>query len=393
MGELVTLPRVSTRPAADIESPQWWAEQLHNELIRRRRDNEINRRYARGDADSPTLDEKASRVFRRILGLSRTNLTGLIIDATAERMAIQGFRFGEDPEADADAWDLWQASDMDLESELLIGEALTTGRSFVLAEPPQSGDKWPRLYPEDADQMIVAYTPGRRNERRAAWKEWIDEWTGDLFGTLYLPNGLIKLRAPSTTAGVEVGQMVPRWELRDPNVESEKNPFGQVPVWELRNRPGLRTNEVRSEIEDVKDDQDACNHIALNALMAAEYGAFKQKWATGIVVGRDPVTGDAIEPFNVGINRLFALENENARMGDFDATDLKPYIELYESRVKHMSAVTRTPAIMLLGSMINLSAEALALSVSGLVQKVKRKMRARRVAVRGRDPRLLHPAG
>lgn len=367
-------PHVSLRER--IGSPVWWADRLHTELRSRRSDVDLFRRYADGDHDDPTVEERASRAFRRILGLSKTNLSGLIIEATAERMAVQGFRFGDEPTADVDAWRIWQGSDFDAESELLISEALTVGRSFVMVEPPQGSSDMPRLYAEDASQMIVAYAPGRRTERLAAWKEWVDEWTGHTHANLYLPERIVKLRATSSLVQVGNSTYLPlRWTFRDEEVESEQNVLGEVPVWEVQNRPKLQVGQVRSEIADVLGDQDACNHIALNALIAAEYGAFKQKWATGLEVPRDPDTGAAVEPFDVAVNRILVSEKAETKFGDFDATDLKPYIELYESRVKHMAAVSRTPVSMLLGGMINLAAEALALSVAGLVQKVKRKSR------------------
>lgn len=369
------VPELASTQNAPQGSPTWWANKLHDELRRRQPDIELHRRYADGDSDNPTIEERASRAFQRIVGLSKTNLSGLIIEATAERLAIQGFRFGDEPTADSEAWKIWQASDFDGESELLIGESLTVGRSFVMVEPPGLFDKYPRLYAEDASQMVLAYAPGRRTERLAGWKEWQDEWTGDVFANLFLPDGIYKLRArnpgPSTPG---VAQTL-SWRFRDELTQVEANPLGEVPIWEVPNRPKLSPSDVRSEISDVLTDQDACNHIALNALIAAEYGAFRQKWMTGIDIPRDPLTGKAVEPFDVAVNRLLVSENAESRFGDFNATDLKPYIELYESRVKHMAAVSRTPVAMLLGGMVNISAEALALSVAGLVQKVKRKTR------------------
>jgi hypothetical protein len=355
-------------------TPAWWATRLHNQLVQRQPHIVKMRRYANGDHDNPSIEARASRAFRRIMGLSKTNLSGLIIDATSERMAISGFRFGDAPESDKDAWAIWQQSDFDADFELVINEALTAGRAFILVEPTAPGDKWPSLYAEDATQMIVAYEPGNRRNRLAAWKEWIDDWTGKTFGTLYLPDEIYKLQARRPLM-VGDATLPLHWVLRDEQTEYERNPLGEVPVWEVPNRPKLQIGAVQSEIEDVIVDQDACNHISLNALIAAEYGAFKQKWMTGLSIPRDPVTGQAVEPFDVAVNRMLISENENAKFGDFEATALNPYIELYESRVKHMAAVSRTPVAMLLGGMVNVSAEALALSVAGLVQKVKRKTR------------------
>jgi hypothetical protein len=351
-------------------TPRWWVSRLYAQLVERQPDIDFYGRYVDGVHDAPTLEEKASRAFRRIVGLSPTNLTGLVVEATAERLEVQGFRFGDSPDADGDAYRIWQGSDFDSESELLMTAALTAGRSFVMVEPPRSGDGLPRLYAEDASQMVVAYESGRRDRRLAALKVWVDEWTAERHATLYLPGSLHKFRAPAApVAGVDA----PRWELRDPEVDGERNPLGTVPVFELRNRPKLR-GPVRSEVHDVISDQDACNHIALNALIAAEYGAFRQKWATGLEVPRDPVTGQAIEPFDVAVNRILINESDEpgARFGDFNATDLKPYIELYESRVKHMAAVSQTP-VSTFGIVPNVSAEALALSITGLVNKVARR--------------------
>ena len=354
--------------AAAPMTPEWWVSRLYAELMARQPDIDFYTRYVDGDHDAPTLEERASQAFRRIAGLSQTNLAGLIVEATAERLEVQGFRFGDESTADEDANRIWQGSDFDAQSELLMGAALTVGRSYVLVEP---GSPFPRLYAEDASQMIVAYESGRRDLRRAALKVWVDEWTGDRHATLYLPASLHKYRAPAEIPGVKVA--VPRWELRDPDVDGERNPLGTVPVFELRNRPRL-DGSVRSEVHDVIGDQDACNHIALNGLIAAEYGAFRQKWATGLEVPRDPVTNEPIEPFNVAVNRILINESDEpgARFGDFNATDLAPYITMYESRVKHMAAVSQTP-VSTFGIVPNVAAEALALSITGLVNKVRRR--------------------
>lgn len=361
--EPVTVP-----PDVTPFSPPWWTARLYGELVARQGTVDLMRRYTDGDHDHPTVEARASRAFRRIMGLSVTNLSGLIVEATAERMAVQGFRFGGDPAADKDAWRIWQASDFDADSELAITAALTDARSFVLVEPPRSPDAMPRLYAEDASQMIVAYAPGNRRARLAALKVWRDEWSADLFATLYLPGSLHKYRADSPQAGSPAR---PIWELRTPGVAGEVNRLGEVPVFELENRPRLG-GPPRSEIADVIPDQDRANHIALNALIAAEYGAFRQKWATGIEVPRDE-NGDPVEPFDVAVNRALISESSEARFGDFNATDLKPYIDLYESTVKHMAAVSQTPVSVLLGTPSNVSAEALALSITGLVNKVKRR--------------------
>ena len=364
---------------AEPGTPAWWLDRLHRQLVVRRPAMDVLQRYADGDHDDPLVAERASRAFRRILGLSKTNLTGLVVEATAERLAVQGFRFGDNPDADADAWRIWQTSDFDADSETAIIAALTFGRAFVSVEPTDDG---PRLYAEDPRQVIVAYQPGNRRIRTAALKEWTDDWTGQQQATLYLPERVYKFRQdPAGT--VEVGASgdgtATRWTLRGP---VESNPLGEVPFLELRNRARI-DGEVMSEIEDILDTQDRANHIALNALIAAEYGAFRQKWATGLEIPRDPGTGLPVEPFDVAVNRILIAEDPESRFGDFNATDLDPYINLFESTVRHMAAVSRTPASYLLGQLANLSAEALAAAEAGLVKKAARRAKGYESAFEG----------
>lgn len=362
-----TLPLPEFAPAP--MSPLWWVRRLHSELVARQPRLTRLQAYADGEHDEPAVADRASAAFRRILGLSPTNLCGLVVEATAERMEVQGFRFGDDPAADEDAWRIWQSSDMDAASELAMGTALRCGRSFVLVEPPQGAGRPAGLFVEDPRQVIVAYAPGSRTERLAALKVWHDEWTGELQATLYLPGSIHRF---SSMRGSQVGGGTP-WAPRSADAVVA-NPLGVVPVFELRNRPGL-DGSVMAEHADVIAAQDRANHIALNTLIALEFGAFRQKWVSGIEIPRDPTTGQPIEPFDVAVNRILVASDPDTKFGDFNPTDVRPYIDLYESTVKYMAAVTRTPPQFLLGAMANLSAEALAAAEAGLVRKVQRRQR------------------
>lgn len=352
-------------------SPLWWVGKLHAKLHARQAQIDVWERYALGDHDDPLIDSKASVAFRHLLGLSKTNITGLIVETAAGRLGVQGFRFGDDPDADSDAWRIWQASDMDAQSELLFTAALTRGRSFILVEPPQVSDGLPALFVESARQMIVAYESGRPSKRLAALKVWADEWTGEQLATLYLPGTIHKYRAPGVGA--------PMWTLRTADVAAEINPLGEVPVFELRNRP-LDDGSVRSEIADVIGDQDALNDIALDMLVAAKYGAFPQKWVTGMTVPRvqdpnypaDPSRTVPVEPFTLGPNRILIAEEPETTFGSFTAADLLPYVGFYDSRLEHMAATSQTP-IGFLRPQSNVSAEAMAMGITEFVNKLSRR--------------------
>ncbi|MEG8275767.1 phage portal protein [Streptomyces sp. AHA2] len=353
------------------ESPDWWLERLWTQLQERCKYADTMRQYYSGDHPLPMIQEKARSAFQRLLKQSRSNYTGLVVDATAERIQVDGFRFGDEDVGDQEAWRIWQASSMDADSDLLITEAVKVGRAFALVAPNPNDASTPIITAEDATQAIVAYQPGSRRQRAAGLKTWVDDWTGQLMATLYLPDGLYKFQAPKPVQGVAK----PSWERRAVAGEPwpAPNSMGVVPLVEIQNRPDL-LGEAHSEIEDVLDVQDRINKTLIDRMMAQEFSAFRQRWMTGYEVPVDD-NGQPIEPFKAAVDRLWVIEDEGVKVGEFSATDLGPYLASIEADVQHMAARTRTPAQYLLGKLSNVNGETLKATESGLVAKVRQRCR------------------
>jgi hypothetical protein len=350
--------------APEVSSPEWWVKRLYGELMSRQNDMQLYRDLV-DDNHGPANTAEKSAKFAMMAGLSTTNLTGLVVEATAERMEVEGFQFGDSPDADKDAWRIWQESDFDAGSSEAITHALVYGRCPISVDPDG-----PRLLVEDPRQVIVAYSTDGRRDRLAALKVFTDEWTGAWFATLYLPNVIYRYVDRRSTPLMSAE---PMWVLREvtgtPAISP--NPLGEVPFFELRNRPLGRT---RSEIANLVIPQQRLNQAVFNTDAVAEYGAFRQKWATNIEVPRDPVTGQPIAPFEAHIAKLFVADGD-AKFGDFGATDLSGYLELGRDIAAHISRISRIPITYFLSSASNLSADALALLVSGLVQKCQRRVK------------------
>jgi hypothetical protein len=355
-----------------VESPEWWLDRLWSELQERRKYVELMRQYYCGDHPLPLVTEKARTAFQRLLRQARSNYVGLIVDATAERMQIDGFRLGDAETGDDEVWRIWQANNLDADSDLIITEAVKTGRAFVLVAPNPIDPSTPVVTAEDATQAIVAYRPGSRRERAAGLKAWTDDWTGLLMATLYLPGGLYKFQAEKPKPGL---QGTIRWAPRETRSEPwpAPNPLGTVPLVEIPNRPDL-LGEAHSEIEDVLDIQDRINKTLIDRMMAQEFSAFRQRWATGYELPEDD-DGQPIEPFKAAVDRLWVAEDPNVRFGEFGATDLGPYLKAVDADVQHMAARTRTPAQYLLGQLSNVNGETLKATESGLVSKVRQRQR------------------
>jgi hypothetical protein len=151
-----------------------------------------------------------------------------------------------------------------------------------------------------------------------------------------------------------------------------RNPLGEVPFFELQNRP---LGEIRSELAPLVLPQRLLNQTMFNIQAIAEYGAFRQKWATGIEVPRNPETGQPIAPYEAHVTKLMVAEGSDAKFGDFNATDLKPHLDLAREIAGHMARISRLPATYFMTEVSNVGAETLALIVGGLVAKCKRRVK------------------
>src|SRR6476659_3618581 len=92
-------------------------------------------RYYEGNHPLPFIVEKdrakMTKEFRGLLDASGTNFCRLVVDAVEERMRIEGFHTGESDQRDSAAWDIWQANQMDVQSNVAMIESLVKGVSYL----------------------------------------------------------------------------------------------------------------------------------------------------------------------------------------------------------------------------------------------------------------------
>jgi hypothetical protein len=339
-------------------SPAVWAEKLREKLQAQQGQVNRLRMYADGLQPLPMATSKYKTELSDLIRGIRDNWLPIVVDAVEERLRVEGFRFGDDPGADEDAWAMWQANNLDADAALAHETALVAGRAMVLVWP---GEPWPEITVEDPSQCVVAYEAGSRRRRLAAWKQWIDDWTGEEHGTLYLPDRRVRLAYRQG------------WVLRGTDADDVAHPAGVVPMVELRPRPTL-LGGARSEIDDVLSTQDQINKLVCDLVVASEYAAFRQRWGTGMDIPEDPETKEPVQPFKAAIDRVWISPDPDAKFGDFQATDLTNIVRAIENRTQSLASRTRTPPHYLLGGMGTFpSGESLRAAETGLVAKVKRR--------------------
>lgn len=362
---------------ASIYTPDWWLLKLCKELDKRQTDISQNDAYYCGDHNLAFATPKFREAFGLTLNAFSDNWCALICDAVDERLDVQGFRYGDKQEGDDKAWAIWQANNLDALSQMGHLESFIKGESFVSVWYDPSNTSTPVITIEDATQCIVKFEQGSQTKRAAALKRWLDD-DGFYYATVYLPDGLYKYQSASKsqTSGTLATTTQLTWVERDvlDEVWPLPNPLGVVPIVPLRNKPRLMTGGV-SEIADIIPVQDATNKLITDMLVASEFGAAPQRWATGMTVPKDPTTGTPLPVFSKLVDRIWLSSNKDTNFGQFQPLNIDVFVKGIEMLVQHLASRSRTPPHYFYLSGQFPSGEAIKSAETGLVSKAKRRMK------------------
>ena len=352
---------VTTLDTQGVRTPEQWRDTLLHSLAGRMGDITRCDQYYRGEHRMAFTTSQFRQTFGNLFAAFADNWCDLIVDASSERLRVEGFRFGNSVADDA-AWEIWQRNSLDSESDMAHTDAIKLGTTYALVGPDDDGKALIQV--EAADKAIVAVDPAQGKRRLAGLRHWIDEW-GVAHAAVYLPDSVSWWRRESEHA---------RWEAD--TMSSGSNPLGVVPLIPLANAPTLSDRLGRSDIIRVIPLQNAVNKLCGDMIVASEFAAYPQRWATGLDIPEHPVTGKPMTAdFLGGAERVWAVPDENAKFGNFAVSDLSIYVRAIEMLIQHVAAQTRTPPHYLLGAMGSFpSGESLKATETGLVAKVKRKM-------------------
>jgi hypothetical protein len=132
---------------------------------------------------------------------------------------------------------------------------------------------------------------------------------------------------------------------------------------------------LRAFTEAVLPLFDRVELITADMLVASSFGAFRQRWATGLEIPIDPTTGKEVEPFRAALDRLWISEDTETRFGSFDSTDMTPYIRAKDAVVAEIAAISRVPSSYFVQSELANppSAQALEAAEANLISKVRER--------------------
>jgi len=336
-----------------------WRDVLLAQLATRLSDIKRCDEYYRGEHRMAFTTSQFRQTFGNLFAAFADNWCDLVVDASAERLRVEGFRFGDDS-ADDSAWEIWQRNGLDAESDMAHTDSIKLGTTYALVGPDDGGKALIQV--EGADKAIVAIDPAMGKRRLAGLRTWLDEW-GVTHCAVYLPDSITWWTKDSDYA---------EWQEAP---GSGINPLGVVPLVPLPNAPTLSDRLGRSDIIRVIPLQNAVNKLCGDMIVASEFAAYPQRWVTGIELPEGPDGQKMAPDYLGGAGRVWGVESDNANFGNFQVGDLTTYVRAIEMLIQHVAAQTRTPPHYLLGSSGSFpSGESLKATETGLVAKVHRKM-------------------
>lgn len=333
-------------------------------------------RYYLGDQDLSYATQKFRNTFGQLFSTFAENVCPVVVDTVADRLQVTGFTLTD---ASNTAWvdnieaatgEIYRRNRLNQRQGQLYQEALRSGDSYCIVWPDETGQAV--IYPQQANQVAVSYHPEQVGFITNAAKWWLTtEENGQhrIRLNLYYPDRIEKFATPPS-----VNTDLPLDARAFQPVTDEDaiipNPWGKVPIFHFGNNAPLG-RYGRSELDDIIPLQNALNKSVMDMLVAMEFSAYPQRYATGIEVQYD-ADGKPMNPFQSGADRLWIGEGENVKFGQFATVDLAQYIAVQDAFRASISRVSGIPMHYLLNLTGGYpSGESLKTSEARLTAKVK----------------------
>ncbi|MFB6977697.1 phage portal protein [Streptomyces scopuliridis] len=315
---------------------------------------------------APELQAELQQTVRQVV----INWPRLVVDSIEERLDVEGFRFPDEPSADEELWRIWQANDMDEQSQQGHLDALVMGRAYVVIGTRAGDDNTPLITVESPLDMFAEFDP-RTREVRAAVKRWSEEGEAGKaeHAALYLPD--------ATSWWVkEKGEWIP-----DEENARDDHETGEVMVEVLANRPRLKCPNGVSELADVIPLSDAACKIATDMMVSAEYHATPRRVAFGF--GEEDFQdeqGRKVSAFSRIIGRMWATEKNRKEDGadviQFPEAALTNFHETLKQLATLVASISGMPPYFLGHATDNpASADGIRSAETRLVKRSERRQR------------------
>ena len=298
------------------------------------------------------------------------NWPRIVADSLEERIDLEGFRLPGESKRDPKLWRVWQANNLDEESQLAHLDAIIYGRSYICVGSNEDDAATPIVTVESPMEM-TAEVSRRTRKVTAALRYYREKDDAGLIvdhAVLYLPDQTIWAEKRWT------GSTARDWTV----VDRDQHELGRVPVVPLVNRARVGDREGVSELQDVIDLTDAACRALTLAQLATEVLSVPQRAVLGAeegdFVGPD---GKVLPKWEAYFGAIWALENPEAKLHQFSAADLGNFKTIVDHYASMVSSITGLPLRFFGQNTANPpSAEGIRADEARIVKRAERRHRA-----------------
>lgn len=319
--------------------------------------------YLHGTQAHPVAPRGASDELLRLARMSRVNMMKIVVNSVAQCLYVDGFRQKLEAQ-DAPVWDIWQQNKMDRGQIGVHRSALAYGVSYASVLPGDTGPviagfsprKMTAVYGDDPDWPVMALS-AEASQLKWHYRLWND-------------TSVFRVEGDATGSPDSADLTF---------IDEQVHDLGVTPVVRFLNEQDL-DDDNEGEVEPLVDLQDQIDLTTFSLLVAQHYAAFRQRYIIGMTTPQENKNLTEAQQrlaaeaalLKASASRVWAFEDspEDIKVGEFEQTQLDGYINSREETLKQAASLSQTPVHELIGSLVNLSAEALVAAEAGQRRKV-----------------------
>lgn len=290
------------------------------------------RQYDEGDHRLLFATEKYRNAFGDLFREFADNLCEDVVDGITDRLQIISWS-SQDKALNSLADTVWERNQGEARSGAVHRNGFREGDGFTIVQTDQENRA--RVYRQHPTQMAVRYSTERPDEMDLAAKVWK---AGTRYRVnLYYPDRTEKYasRGLGADGGMPKANAFRLLTAGDPALQEDEEGRTEhddgIPVFHYPN--GELSAYGKSILRGVIPLQDALNKAVADMLVTMEGHAAPIRWARGIEVERDPVTGQEKDPFK-GANQPGAIMrtgSKEAMFGQFDPAAMDGFLDVQDS--------------------------------------------------------------
>lgn len=297
--------------------------------------------------------ERLREIFKDISARFSENWCAVVIDSVHERIQLQRITIADDEATTKTLDDLLTSTDLLLEADDVHLAALVAGESYVIAWPDEETGE-PTAYYNDPRNVHLFYEADRPRVKRYGCKWWIGD-DGHRYINLYYTDRIEYYKSLRQVQTLSDGILTIHQDVSNGksfgDATTEMNPYKAIPIFHFRRDRRI----ISSELHNIIEPQNAVNKLMADMMVAAEFGAFKQRWA---------ISSADTSVLKNAPNLIWSIppedgEGQPATVGEFEITPLSNYLEAIDKLTINIAIISRTPKHYFFGQGGDPSGEAL----------------------------------